>query len=113
MSRPHPRLTVATTPTPVSRRATAELSVTPVTVTDRTAPAVLGLEPRVYREYVIRHGVRHTMIGRRMVCRVSDVLDALDRAAVDGATTAAETVDEDAPSNVDALLERIGRRRTA
>lgn len=88
-------------------RVTDSLSVTPATVTDRTAPVVLGLEARAFREFVLRLGVRHVTVGRRVVARVSDVLDALDRAAVAGPAVGAEQP----LSDVDAMLARLGRRR--
>lgn len=92
--------------------AAASLCVAPVTVTDRSAPAVLGLEPRVFRELVIKLGVRHSLIGRRMIANVADVLAALDREAVTGVSPMASEDNDDEPT-VDSLLARIGRRRTA
>jgi hypothetical protein len=90
-----------------------------VTVTDRTCAAVLGLEPRVYRELVSRGRIRHATIGRRIVTRVDDVLAALDRMAEGTVTTPtilsgddAEGVPERGPT-ADEILARIGRRRTA
>jgi len=100
-------------------RATAALAVAPATVTDRTAPLVLGLEPRAFRELVIDHHVRHARVGRgvgrRIIARLEDVLAVLDRLADDAAPA------EDAPApeepsatssdGVDGVLAMIGRRR--
>lgn len=69
------------------QRATSSLGIVPVTVTDRTCAAVLGLEPRVYRELVTRARIPHATIGRRVVTRVDDVLAALDRMAEGTAAT--------------------------
>jgi hypothetical protein len=95
---------------PTRTRSTAALAVAPATVTDRTAPLVLGLEPRAYRELVSRLHVPHARIGRRVVARVDDVLAAFDRIArADGA------VEPEAPAadfdTADDVLRRLGRRR--
>jgi hypothetical protein len=79
--------------------------VAPVTVSDLTAPAVLGLEPRSYRELLMREAVPHARLGHRVVARVEDVLEALDRIAGRGGEAVAE------PSGTDRILARIGRTR--
>lgn len=65
----------------LAERDTSTLAVHPVTVTDRTCAAVVGLEPRAFREAVARLKIPHAMLGRRMVVRVADFLAALDRVA--------------------------------
>jgi hypothetical protein len=98
-------------------RATEALGVVPVTVTDRTAPAVLGLEPRTFRELVARLGVPHVTLGRRIVVPVAAMLEALEGAAVDPAprSGAAErdAADDDGEVSVDGILAELGRRRRA
>jgi hypothetical protein len=72
------------------------------------------LEPRVFRELVTKLRVRHSLIGRRMIVNVADVLAALDRDAVAGVSPmASHQADDDDEPTVDSLLARIGRRRTA
>lgn len=105
-------------------RATSSLALAPATVTDRTAPLVLGLEPRVFRELVAARRIRHAVVGRRLVARVDDVLEALglgDASSLDdergeSERPSASTV-ASAPrrAGVDAILARIGRttRRAA
>lgn len=104
-------------PRPLRPRATAALVVAPVAVTDRTCAAVLGLEPRVFRELVARLRIRHATIGRRVIASVADVLAALERAAVDDDAHLIEhdgADEHDAPGSVDELLARLGRKhRTA
>ena len=98
-------------------RATASLVVAPVLVTDRSAPAVLGLEAREYRELVAEHGIRHVRRGHRVIARVEDVLAALDRIAAtqaEGESTHTEDpAGESQPETADDFLAAIGRRRTA
>jgi hypothetical protein len=100
-------------------RATANLAIAAVLVSDRTAPAVLGLEPRVFRWLLAHRHVRHEVLGRRVVARVDDVLEALGLGDVAGAEL--EAVENDKPSlaprpqtGADRILARIGRvRRSA
>jgi hypothetical protein len=98
-------------------RATAALPVQPLTVSDRTAPALVGLEPRAFRELLEREHVPHAKIGRRVVARVACVLEAVDRLSL-GAPSAVESasaVGEDATEepSADQILARLGRRRIA
>lgn len=93
-------------------RATDGLAVAPVTVTDRTCAAVLGLEPRVFRAWLMAANVPHAHIGRRVVARVDDVLAALRNAPAP--TAAPEADDEDAvPTTADDVLAALGMRRSA
>lgn len=97
---------------------TSTLAVVPVTVTDRTCAAVLGLEPRVYREWLVAAGVPHTRIGRRVVARTDHVLAALTRSACSATSVDLPSVDaerdddDDQPTTPDGVLARIGLRRT-
>ena len=52
---------------------------TPIVVTDRTAPELLGLTPRSYREWLRAAGIPHATICRRTVARVEHIVDAIDR----------------------------------
>jgi len=98
-------------------RATSALAIVPAAVTDRTAPAVLGLEPRAYRRLVERERIPHAVVARRVVCRVDDVLAALDRVARRTGDT--EVVDpaaddlDDQPQSADEVLRRLGKERVA
>ena len=51
----------------------------PVTFTDATAPAIVGLSARQLRLFVVRHAVPHCRSGRRMIIRVDRFLEAVDR----------------------------------
>jgi hypothetical protein len=95
---------------PTRTRATSGLAVAPVTVTDRTAPLVLGLEPRAYRELVTRWRVPHARIGRRVVARVEDVLAAFDRVSRER-DDAGSTGDPADFETADDLLRLLGRAR--
>jgi hypothetical protein len=97
---------------PLRPRATSTIALAPATVTDRTAPLVLGLEPRVYRELVRAESIPHALVGRRLVCRVDDVLAALDLLA--GATETTDEAEAPPPRRTgDRLLALIGRERAA
>jgi hypothetical protein len=93
-------------------RATDALALQPACVSDRTAPAVLGLEPRTFREWVAREGIPAARIGKRVVVRLQDALAALDRASgrAEGSPSPApeETADAD---GVDRVLRLVGRTR--
>ncbi len=98
-------------------KATASIAIAPATVTDLTAAQVLGLEPRPFRELLVREAVRHARVGQRVIARVEDVLAALDsvaerqRSGADSERVEDERkADEDGPG-VNGLLARIGRRR--
>lgn len=97
---------------PLRPRATAAIAVTPACVTDLTAHVVIGFEARQFREFVRDQHVRHAVYGQRVVARVADVLDAIDRLATSGLNEApgAEALDEGEPT-ADAILARIGRVR--
>lgn len=88
-------------------RATDTIAVTPIAITDRTAHAVLGLDPRPFRDAVIALGVRHRIVGRRMIVLVADFVSALERSGGDAAPA------RDAEVSVDSLLARMGRRRAS
>ena len=93
-------------------RATGALNVTPIAFTDETAPAVVGLTPRRTRDIVRQLGIRHTVAGRRIIVLVSDFVQALERAP-SNAQAASAPVEDDQLESVDAVLARIGRKRTA
>ena len=99
-------------------RATSSLAVSPLAVTDRTCAAVLGIEPRVFRELLVRESVSHARLGRRVVARVEDVLAALDRLAVAPGDEFGTRVpkadgveDDDVPDTVDGVLRKLGKER--
>jgi hypothetical protein len=97
---------------PLRPKATDRLSITPALVTDRSCAVVLGLEPREYRELVTRENVPHARRGQRTICRVEDVLVAIDRLS----SVSTDTPTDDAADEglgVDGILARIGRQRTA
>lgn len=95
-------------------RATSALVVAPITVTDRTCAAVLGIEPRAFREWLAEENIEHRRIGRRVIARVDVVLAALEAMPAQSSDTASESSsDRPALQSADDLLARLGRRRTA
>ena len=94
-------------------RATESLVVAPATVTDRSAPAVLGLDPRDFRVFVLRHRIPHVREGHRTVARVADVLEAIGRggSAAEAGLEAREEDLEERTDGPDGVLRRVGLRR--
>jgi hypothetical protein len=58
-------------------RATDGIAVTPVLVSDRTAPHLCGIEARVFRALVAQLGIPSARIGRRLLVRASDLAEAI------------------------------------
>jgi hypothetical protein len=82
-----------------------------VAITDRSCAAVLGLEPRAYRELVARERIPHVRLGRRVVVRVADIIAALDRIAEDDGAVDEKPMGRAGPEGVDRVLGLIGRTR--
>jgi PHD/YefM family antitoxin component YafN of YafNO toxin-antitoxin module len=103
---------------PLRPRATEVLSVAPVAITDRNAPATVGLEAREFRQLVRDLGIAHLRRGQRIIV-VADLFRAAisdaarssgnEESESDGATNAPESGDE--PVTADRLLARLGRVR--
>ncbi len=94
-------------------RATAALVVAPIAVTKRSAPAVLGVDSPDFHPLLDLLGVKHVHKGHQVIALVADIEAALERASTKSAddSTAART--DSTSTNVDDLLARIGRRRSA
>ena len=95
-------------------RATADTPIVPATVTDLTAPTVLGLEPRQFRELVAREAIAHARVGHRMIVRLDVFLEALDRMAERSRTEPAPVEGGEGgaqPSGVERVLQLVGRTR--
>ncbi len=83
-----------------------------VTITDLTCFDVVGLTGDQLRIIVRKHGVRHVMIGQRMIVRVDDWLAFLDRSAEQGVLAPAldELDDPETPTSAAGVLAMLGRR---
>lgn len=92
---------------PLRQRATDRIAVAPVAVSDRTCAALLGLEPRVFRELCVREEIPIVRLGRRVLARVEDVEAALVRLAGQ-----AVDVEDERPRGAGAVLALVGRQRT-
>jgi len=103
----------APAPRALRPRATSSLSVVPALVSDLTAAAVVGLEPRQFREFLRVAGVPHAVVGRRAIARVDAVLEAVEKLSrvPDGPGDASDETTSDHEPTIDQLLARIGRRR--
>jgi hypothetical protein len=88
-------------------RRTDALVVAPVAVTDRTCAAVLGFEPREFRDWLADVPVRHRRKGQRVIALVADCVAALESES----ESAVRETEGERTSNVDSLLARIGRTR--
>lgn len=93
-------------------RASEALIVQPAAVSDRTSAAVLGLDARPYREFLVREQVPFARVGRRVVARLDLVLAALDRVAAREGEGESD-VPAAPSSGVDRILALVGRERAA
>jgi hypothetical protein len=95
-------------------RATESVVVAPVAITDLTAPHVVGLEPRAFRELVADLGIPHVRRGHRTLVDVEVFRRAIAAAAGSDAPSMASAEERDAPrSTASSLLHRLGRERIA
>jgi hypothetical protein len=93
----------------VRPRATEVLAVTPVYVSDLTAPVLVGLEPRQFRELVVALGIPHVRRGHRVLVAVDKLRAAMDGA--EAATPTPTTVAHATPEmTADEILASLGRR---
>jgi hypothetical protein len=97
---------------PLRPRATAAVSVAPPLVSDLTAPQLVGLDARPFRDFLRAERIPHAVLGRRVVARLEHVLAAVDRLAATGEAAPLDNAERgDAEPTADAILARIGRRR--
>lgn len=75
----------------VSRPRSSISSPAPITISDVTCLAVLGMEPRFFRRFVVEHSVPHVKLHRRTIAKVADILSAFDRLAGIAPATSAES----------------------
>jgi hypothetical protein len=60
-----------------------------ITVSDATCLAVLGMEPRFFRQFVRENLIPHIKVHRRTIAKVADVIAVFDRlAGIEAAPTA-------------------------
>lgn len=92
-------------------KAREPLSLAPVTVSQLTSLAVLGIDERRFRETFGKHP-NASRVGKLLVLDVSDARAALRsmRAATAPAEPAPEYSDDDGPADADEVLARLGRR---
>lgn len=64
----------------------------PLTVSDASAPAVVGLTPRQFRRFVHEKGIPCVRVGRRTLVRADLLLEAIDR--LSGSAPRAVPLDE-------------------
>lgn len=79
----------------------------PLYITQRSAPDLLGITGRRFREIVVRHGIPHARDGRLYLVRLEEFERAMERLR-----TSVEVID-DAPQSVDSMLAELGRGRAA
>jgi hypothetical protein len=93
----------------IRQRATDRVAVAPVAVSDRTCAALLGLEPRAFRELLSREDVPCIRVGRRVLARVEDVEAVLCRLA--GQAVHVDDDETPQPRGVEAVLRLVGREK--
>lgn len=86
----------------------------PPIISDRTAPALAGLEGRAFREFILARGIPHTTHGHRLLARTADVLEAIGRTVLrEVAPAAIDDGREPAAESADAVLAACGMKRKA
>ena len=110
-----PGLKIARTPRLLRPRQTRGLAVAPVVVTDLSAPAVVGLEQRSFREFVRDLKIPHVRRGQRILVDVEvlrEVLASASTREVDDAAAGTEgDADDKQGPTASELLQRLGRTR--
>ncbi len=89
------------------------LAVAPLIVTDRTCFALVGLTDRQLRDLLAKHPeIPRRVEGHRVLVAAADLV-AFVRAVAspDLAALPPPETDDDQPSDVDAVLAKLGRRR--
>jgi hypothetical protein len=98
---------------PLRTRETSKLSVAPLAITDLTCAALIGIEPRVFREWLVSAAVPFIRIGRRVIARADHVLAALAGDAASTATPGDVEDDDSQPTSEAEVLAAIGLRRAS
>ena len=93
------------------RPQVTDVPVAPATVTQDTALPVLGIESRPFREAVHKYGIRHMRLGRLLVVRVADFLEALERIGGQVPNDTEAPADGTPVMSVDEMLARVGHAR--
>lgn len=89
-----------------------KIAVYPITISDATSLAVVGLTGRQFRAFVRKYKISFATVGRRMLVRVDLLLEVVNR--LSGATSISKAVvwDEDATVQAAALGKRSKPRLT-
>jgi hypothetical protein len=83
-----------------------------ILVSDRSAPVLCGLEPRVFRALVAKLGIPCMRVGKRLLCRATDLADAIGRASEEpGHITDASAEEAREPSRSEILARIAGGHR--
>ena len=82
-------------------------AIAPLVVSDATAPNLLGMTPRAFRDAVRSQDIPHVQLGARVVVLVEDLRELAH------APKPPENVSGELPDDEDEgdLLEQLGRRR--
>lgn len=86
----------------------AEISAQAVMVSQHTCLAVLGVQPRRFRELVLEHRIRHTRLGKLVLVGVADWMSVMAKLSTTTATTAA--TEPELVASADDMLRALGRR---
>jgi hypothetical protein len=86
----------------------AEISAQAIMVSQHTCLAVLGVQPRRFRELVLEVRIRHTRLGKLVLVGVADWMSVMAKLST---TTATTTAPEPEPiASVSDMLAALGRR---
>jgi hypothetical protein len=86
--------------------------VAPISFSDETCFAVVGVTPRRLRQLIERHTIPHARDGKRVIVDADDWRRAMASLAAGGGAPANDLVghDDDQPTSADAVLAKLGRR---
>lgn len=84
------------------------VSVTPITVTQKTAPAVLGITRKKFLELIVRWSIPHACDGQARIVRLDAWLAALAQHEVVRPANDAPVTDEESARL--SLLAELGRK---
>jgi len=90
--------------------AVSAAPVASVCVTQDSAPLVLGMSSRRFREFVLRHHVKHVRDGKLVIVLLTDWTAAFERLAAAEQPTPDNDA-QNAPRSADEMLAELGYQR--
>ena len=99
--------------TPRTLKPKPLVSVFPALISDQTSYVAVGLTSGQLREIVRKHQIPHRLVGQRLLVAVDDLLAFVREVRTVDSAQSEPAVEDGQPGDVDAVLARLGRKRTA